>query len=140
MQISQQALNQYAEEKAIKFIVLFGSRAINKAREESDCDVAVFLKNRKDFFSDFGLYSDLLKNLSAALGIGEEKLDLTNLAKANILLRYEITSKGKLLCGDENEYEEFKAFAFRDYIDAKPLFDLENLLIRKRQELIKQAI
>ena len=94
---------------------------------------------KKDFFSDYKLYLDLLGNLSEILQIGTNQLDLTDLAKANILLRYETTSRGKLLYGDEDEYTEFKAFAFRDYIDAKPLFELEDILIKKRQELIKQA-
>ena len=136
---NEQKLAEYAEEKAIKFIVLFGSRASGAETRESDFDVAVFLKNEKDFFSDYKLYLDLLGNLSEILQIGTNQLDLTDLAKANILLRYETTSRGKLLYGDEDEYTEFKAFAFRDYIDAKPLFELEDILIKKRQELIKQA-
>ncbi|MDO8555153.1 MAG: nucleotidyltransferase domain-containing protein [bacterium] len=137
---NEQKLAEYAEEKAIKFIVLFGSRAFSAETKESDYDVAIFLKHDKDFFADFGLYSDMLDYLSKILQIGMNELDLTDMAKANILLRYEITSKGKLLYGNKDEYAEFQAFAFRDYIDAKPLFDLEGLLIKKRQELIKQAI
>lgn len=140
MQIDKQKLEKYAKEKGIKFVVLFGSQANGSPKKESDFDAAVFLKNEKDFFGDFDLYSDLLDNLSKILDINMDKLDLTDLAKANILLRYEITSKGKLLFGDEDDYAQYRTFAFRDYIDAKPLFDLEDLLIRKRQSLIKQAI
>lgn len=140
MKISEQKLAEYAKQKDIKFIVLFGSQSVGAAGEQSDFDVAVFLKNEKDFFGDFDLYSDLLDNLSKILDINMDKLDLTDLAKANILLRYEITSKGELIFGNEDSYADYRAFAFRDYIDAKPLFDLEDLLIKKRQSLIKQTI
>ena len=138
--MDKQKLEKYAKEKGIKFVVLFGSQTNGSPKKESDFDVAVFLKNEKDFFSSFDLYSDLLNNLSEILGINAEKLDLTDLAKANILLRYEITSKGELIFGNEDSYADYRAFAFRDYIDAKPLFDLEDMLIKKRQSLIKQTI
>ena len=58
---------------------------------------------------------------------GDEKIDLTDLNNANILLRYEITRNGVILFGNAQEYEEFKAFSFRDYIDAKSLLSLKIL-------------
>lgn len=140
MKIERQKLEKYAEEKGIRLIVLFGSQAAGTARDDSDFDVAVLLRKGKNFSGDFDLYSNLLGVLSKILDIGTEKLDLTDLAKANILLRHEIVSGGSLLFGDEDDYAQYRAFAFRDYIDAKPLFELEDLLIRKRQLLIKQAI
>lgn len=140
MQIDRQKLEKYAKAKSIKFIVLFGSQTNGSLKKRSDFDVAVFLKNRKDFFDNFDLYSDLLDNLSKILDIDMDKLDLTDLANANILLRYEITSKGKLLFGDEDDYAQYRTFAFRDYLDAQSLFELEDLLIKKRHQLLRQAI
>jgi predicted nucleotidyltransferase len=133
-------LDKFAKKHRIKFIVLFGSQAKERPKEGSDFDIAIFLENKKSIFSDLNLYSIILNELSKLLRINQDKIDLTNLNKANILLRYEITSGGKLLYGNEDEYAQFRAFASREYIDAKPLFNLESFLIKKRQKLIKEAI
>lgn len=142
MQVNQnQELEKYAREKGIKFIVLFGSRATGTANNDSDFDVAVYLKDDKSVFGDLSLgeYSEMLEKLKECFGFNPDKIDLTDLNSANILLRREVTVNGKLLYGDANEYENYKAFAYRDYVDAKPLFDLESLLINKRQKLIQAA-
>lgn len=139
MIINKDILNRYAKEKGVKFIVLFGSHSNGRVRDESDLDIAVFLNNQP-VFSDFNGFSGILNNLAISLGVDAGRIDVVDLNSANILLRYEITSKGKLLYGDKDEYEQFRAFAFRDYLDAKSLFDLEGFLIAKKQELIGEKI
>ena len=67
-----------------------------------------------------------------------KKIDLTDLNNANILLRYEITRNGIILFGDPQDYEELRAFSFRDYIDAKSLFELEDIIIKKDYCLLKK--
>lgn len=138
----QKQLNKFARENGIKFMVLFGSRAKENrhtAYPESDFDVAVLTMPEKNI-KTFDNYDAVLSGLTEIFGIPDHKIDLSNLNEANILLRYEITSKGELLYGDSEEYEDYKAFSFREYIDAKPLFDLEDLLIHKRMALIQRAI
>lgn len=120
-----------AEKYKIKFIVLFGSRVKGNPREDSDFDVAVYTDN----FHEMGKYSDMLVGLANIFGVFEDKIDLTDLKNANPLLRYEITSKGKLVFGNELEYLQLEAFAFRDYIGAKSLMDLEYSLVKKKQKL-----
>ena len=134
------ALQKYVQDKGIKFIVLFGSYATKTAGESSDFDIAVYLKGNRSLFDDLSEYSDILCKIGGFLGINPDKMDLTDLNSANILLRYDVTSKGELLYGNADEYQQFKAFAFREYVDARPLFDLEDFLIKKRQELIGQAL
>ena len=85
-------------------------------------------------------YNNILFGLRDVLNIPDYKIDLTNLNGANILLKYHITSTGVLLYGNRTDYEELKALAFREYIDARPLFHLENLLIHKRQKFIAEAL
>ena len=58
----------------------------------------------------------------------------------NRCLRYEVTSRGNLLYGNELEYLELKSFAFRDYVDARGLFNLEKIMIGKRHKLILEAL
>ena len=139
-EIQMLQLENFASRNNIRFIVLFGSQTQALPQEGSDYDIAVSLKGGKSFMSDLKLYTEILDGLSAILRIAYEKIDLTDLDNANILLRYEVTCRGKLLYGDELEYLELKSFAYRDYIDAKRLFDLERDLIGKRQKMILESL
>lgn len=137
---SQSKLESFAKERQIKFIVLFGSQAQETSRERSDFDVAVYLAGGRSLFDEARFYLEFQEKLAEFFEVEVDKIDLTDLARANILFRYEITSRGQLLCGEELDYLEYKAFAFRDYMDARPLFRLEELLINKRQQLIKEVL
>lgn len=139
MKVDQDKLEKYAREKGLRFIILFGSQAIGNNGEKSDYDVAV-LTTKEKTISALDNYSNILDFLSETLEIPDYKLDLTNLNKANSLLRYEVVSSGELLYGDEDEYAQYKAFAFKDYIDSRPLFDLEKMLITKRQRLLEEIL
>lgn len=141
MTINRERLQKEASQHGIEFIVLFGSRASGKThREESDFDVAVLTESGRDIHSSLGYYSEILFFLVDVLGIPDRKLDLANMNSANPLFRYEIVSGGTLLFGNQNDYDEYRAFAFKDFVDAKPLFSLERFLINKRQKLFKEAL
>jgi len=140
LKFDQEKFNSFAGKASIKFIVLFGSAATGGAKEESDFDVAVSLKGGKSIFDDMKKYSELLENLAKIFTIKEDKIDLTDLNNANILLRYEITRNGVLLFGDAQDYEDLKAFSFREYVDARSLFELENAIIKQRQDFIKKSL
>lgn len=134
--LKKSEIQKLAEKHKIKFIVLFGSRAKGVSGKDSDFDIAVYM----DGFSDMDSYNAALFGLGEILDIPAEKIDLTNFKNANPLLRYEITREGKLLFGNELNYLEFKAFAFRDYIAAKSLLDLEYFLIKKRHKLLEKYV
>ena len=140
LKFDKEKLNDFAKKADIKFAVLFGSRAVERVADESDFDIAVSLKDGKSVFDDLKKYSEMLENFAKIFSANEDKIDLTDLNNANILLRYEITRGGVLLFGDSQDYEEFKAFSFRDYVDAKPLFDLEDKIIKKRLSFIKESL
>lgn len=130
----------FAEQNGVKFVVLFGSQAEKISEKESDFDVAVLTTPEKNIRESMENYNNILFGLSKILNIQDYKTDLTNLNNANILLKYEIVLKGQLLHGDELDYLEFKSAAIREYMDAGRLFDLESLLIKKRQDLLAEAI
>lgn len=140
LKYDKEKLNNYAEKADVKFVVLFGSRAIGKVADGSDFDFAVSFKDGKSIFDDLKKYSEILENFSKIFSIGDKKMDLTDLSNANILLGYEITRNGVLLFGNAQDYEEFKAFSFRDYMDAKSLFELEDIIIKKRLSFIKEIL
>ena len=130
-----------AKESGIRFIIMHGSRADGSAHDESDVDIAVYLEPSRLEHFDFRAYGVILDGLEDALGSrGIGNIDLVILNTANILLRYDITTKGKLLYGDVLSYIQYGAFAYRDYIDAKPLFGLENDIILKRQALLRHHV
>jgi predicted nucleotidyltransferase len=139
MKVDRERIEKYAFEKGIKFIILFGSQAVGDRHENSDFDVAV-LTTREKNLSVLKNYSEILDFLSNILGIPDYRIDLTNLNKANPFLKYEVVSSGKLLCGDEDEYADYRAGAFKDYIDSQPLFHLEKYLIKKRQNLLGELL
>ena len=140
LNFNKKELEKYCTENDIKFVVLFGSYASGSFGKGSDLDAAVSIKSGKSIFADLGIYSDILENLAKILDISEDKIDLTDLNRANILLRYEITSQGRLLFGDEDEFAQYQASAFRNYMDAKPLFAVEDFLVKKRQKMLEQTL
>jgi predicted nucleotidyltransferase len=139
MKVDRERIEKYAFEKGIKFIILFGSQAVGDRHGNSDFDVAV-LTTREKNLSVLKNYSEILDFLSNILGIPDYRIDLTNLNKANPFLKYEVVSSGKLLYGDEDEYADYRAGAFKDYIDSQPLFHLEKYLIKKRQNLLGELL
>jgi predicted nucleotidyltransferase len=126
-----------AEKNGFKLVVLFGSRATGEANEKSDYDIAI-LSGEMNIFDDIHRFSRCLSDFAILLGTNEDKIDLTNFNKANILLRHEALSGGELLYGDRNLFDEHQAFAFREFHDARKLFELENFLIQKRQNFLAQ--
>jgi predicted nucleotidyltransferase len=139
MKVDRERIEKYAFEKGIKFIILFGSQAVGDRHENSDFDIAV-LTTREKNLSVLKNYSEILDFLSNTLDIPDYRIDLTNLNKANPFLKYEVVSSGKLLYGDEDEYADYRAGAFKDYIDSQPLFHLEKYLIKKRQNLLEELL
>ena len=139
MKINRLKLEEYAPARGIKFLILFGSQALGNVREDSDYDIAVLTTKEKNI-SEFKNYTDMLDFLTEGLELPDYRIDLTNLNKANPFHRYEVVSSGILLYGDEDKYAEYKAFAFRNYVDSKPLFELEKVLIKKRQKLFSEFL
>lgn len=138
--INKEKIKEFALENNVKFIVLFGSFAFGKTKEKSDIDVALYLNGNQLVLKNFPAYSKILGGLTEIFGSSDKIIDIVDLKTANILLRFEITSKGTLLYGDEVDYENYKSFAFRDHMDAKKLFELEDFLIKKRQKLIANIL
>jgi uncharacterized protein len=118
------------ERLGLGLVVLFGSRATGRARADSDLDLAVLgggLGTPEGFWR---CYHEL-----APVFDGVE-LDLVSLHDADPLLRYEVMRKGKLLFGDVDRFLEYRAFAFRDYVDSADLRELERTLFRKKMAFL----
>lgn len=110
------------------FIILHGSYAKNKPHSGSDLDIALlgnkFIESR-DFFKIYDELAELFGDCR------ERELDLKTLHHVDPFFRYQVVKDGVLLYGNSLAYEEFKAYAFRDYIDSFDLRRLELILLKK---------
>lgn len=128
MNIDKSQFNQLAKKYDLKLLLAFGSQVGGDINKDSDFDIAYISNKKIDNLVD--LNCDLIDI------VNNDKVDMVDLRNANPLLKYEISNKSELLYGNELDYLEFKASAFKEYVDGKPLFELQNLLIKRRQELI----
>lgn len=128
----QETLAKIAHTYDLRFVILHGSYATGQEREDSDLDIAVVPRNHLETERFLSLHHEL-----SALFTSYE-LDFKTLEKADPLFRFEVVKDGVLLYGDETDYEQYKAVSFRMYVDAKPLFELEKILIKKNQEHLKK--
>ena len=121
-------IKDIAKKYNIKIITVFGSQIKGKTHKNSDLDIGILLnQNPKSFQALLAAQSDLEKVFD------NYKLDVRYLNSANPFFLFEAVYKGELLYGTTYEYAKLCAKAFKQYIDAKPLRDLRDEMIRKRQ-------
>lgn len=113
-------------------LVAFGSRVTGRPlpTAESDLDLAVL-----------GGQAGLLACLEE-LGkvFPQHDLDIIQLGQVDPLLRHEVMRSAVLLYGDPDLYCEYKAYAYRDYIDSADLRRLEDHLFRLKMTRLREAL
>lgn len=115
-----------AKKYNLRFVILYGSYAKNQARPDSDIDLAVLGNKLVDFQQIVDLNNDFIDLIKF------DEIDVKSLHKTNPLFRYQVVKYGILLFGDVHDYNQFKAYAFRDYIDSEDLFKLRDIMTNKR--------
>lgn len=116
------------QKRRLRFVILHGSYATGKERPGSDLDIALVGKQGLSFNDTMAIY----EALDGVFGDSKEReLDVKTLHHADPLFRYLVIRDGILLYGDPTDYNEFKAYAFRDYMDTKNLRELESALLKK---------
>jgi len=118
----------------LKLLLLFGSQANGQIHKESDVDLA-FLSEKKLSFKD-----EILLNTEFCNIFRTNRVDTVDLKKADPLLKHEIAKNYQLLYGTKEDLFEFKALAFKNYINHLPLLELEDFLTEKRQKLFAESI
>lgn len=128
----QAALSNICRDFGVRLLILFGSRATGcpPPTPESDLDLAVLFTEKQDLKGFLKLEHALSRFLDTT------RLDLADLSRADPLFRWEIFANGKLLYGEELDFLQYKAYAYRDYRDSQDLRDLENILLEKRMRYI----
>lgn len=128
-------IKEIAKKYNLEMVLLFGSQCDKKfIHDENDFDIGFLGKKDLTGKEQVSLNCDLM------VFFNSNKIDLTDLKTVNPFLRQEIAQNSQLLYGNQMDYLKFRAFAFRDYIIHQKLFDLGDILIKKRQQLLKEKI
>ncbi|AVX19825.1 hypothetical protein SAMN02745885_00168 [Carboxydocella sporoproducens DSM 16521] len=131
--MEREKLGRYLAAKPnILFAFLFGSWARGDAREDSDVDIAVYLKDR-DY--DILEYLDWKRDLEEICG---RTVDLAILNEATPLLKYQVYLDGVLLFSkDDILASNFLVRALFEYEDIRPYLELtyKRMIERIRQEV-----
>ncbi len=121
-------LREVARAHNLRFVILHGSHTKGAVHAGSDVDVAIVGRSPISFDEYLKLYG----KFAEVFGDSREcELDLKTLHGVDPLFRYQVVRDGTLLFGDPTDYEEFKAFAYRDYMDSYDLRELEAVLLEK---------
>ncbi len=115
----------------IMFAYLFGSVATKKENTLSDIDLAIYLdpnyRHRKHGYS---YESELISELSSLL---TAPVDVIVLNRASTILKYQVIKNGVLIFSRCNKTRrEFHEKTIRDYLDLKPLLEVQQQYLLQR--------
>jgi hypothetical protein len=123
-------LKEYARRKGIVALYLFGSVVQGRATQLSDVDIAVLLPHA----SAANLFEKRLQMIVDLMEIlNEDDVDLVILNEAPPLLCHRIITEGELVHScDEKERVRFEARKVLEYLDFKPILELQHAYMRRR--------
>jgi predicted nucleotidyltransferase len=129
-------LDAVCRELDLQMVVLYGSRATGgpPPTPESDLDLAV-VGRRPHAATPLMMWHQALADVFDGYA-----LDLARLGTADPLFRYEIFRQGILLYGDLDAFFEYKAFAYRDFVDSADLRALEDALFQKKMAYLRSHL
>lgn len=118
MNISKECKDILIENEGILFAYIFGSYAQNRIREDSDIDIAIYLKNKIEIDEYLSMKMDLSE-------VTKREIDLVVLNDATPLLKYEIYKNNILLFTRDKTIEsKYKVKTLFEYNDMKRYLDL----------------
>jgi predicted nucleotidyltransferase len=114
----------------LRLVVLFGSSARGRARQDSDLDIGVLVKHPLSTTQRARLWNDLSRLFQA-------DVDLTVLNHVEPLLGYQVARDGLLLFETEpRTWENWKSYAIRRFWDTHKYRDaLKEYLTRRAEEM-----
>ena len=117
----------------LRLAVIYGSYAKDKSHKASDLDIAVLGKKELDFKTVLELYSEF-----SDVFRGKE-IDIKSLHRVDPFFRYQVMRDSILIYGEPLEYHNFKAYAFRAYMDSRDLLRLEQIMSQKTISYLRES-
>ncbi|PIU15243.1 hypothetical protein COT20_01865 [bacterium (Candidatus Gribaldobacteria) CG08_land_8_20_14_0_20_39_15] len=130
----KQMAEELVKKHELEFAVVFGSQANGQTRKDSDLDIGI-LDPKPETYKRYGdLYNDFSKVFKG------QNVDLRMIKGAEPVFLYNTLMKGKFLAGQRQIFSQYQAFAYKNFVDSKPLFELKEKLLLKRQKKINKMI
>ncbi len=105
MDASEEPLNKLGDLLAtttgLEFAVLVGSRAINRARPDSDWDIALQWRTATPWMQTVGDQETLRRWIAETLGASPDRIDLIDLTRASLAMRANAAENGRVLKGED---------------------------------------
>ncbi|MBA2124160.1 hypothetical protein B9J78_04405 [bacterium Unc6] len=125
-------IDKIGAEHNLALVVLHGSHAVGKVVSlEPDVDIAIYRRGGI-------VFDEYLQLIGKFMEVFGNDIDLKTLHKKPPLFLHLVMRDSILLYGETLFYNQFKAYAYRCYIDAQPLFRLRDHLLRKGIDKLKK--
>ena len=116
---------------SISLIYLFGSSITGTQRAESDIDISVVFEKPDRIKNTMIIFEELYLSLSQVFP--DRDLDIVFLDFAPLTLQFEVVTTGKVIYRVSREFEyDYKEKIIKEYIDFKPLLDIQDQILLER--------
>lgn len=122
MKPDKSTINRFSEKNNIAMILLFGSRASDRFREDSDIDLGIFFKGEYN-------YQEVLSGLIKIFPLS--KIDVVILNHSDPLLNFQILSEHEVIyCPDKEVYLSFFSGTVKKYNDMQKIYRLADKYLK----------
>lgn len=102
----------------LEFAVLVGSRAENRARPDSDWDIALQWRTAAPWMQTVGDQETLRRQIAETLNVSIDRIDLIDLPRANLAMRANVAENGRVLKGEDTlAWAQFLTRTWRELED-----------------------
>lgn len=125
-------IQKIGKKHQLDFVVLHGSRATGKiVSPDPDYDLAVYRRGGI-------LFDEHITLVNQFMGVFGNDTDVKTLHKKDPLFRFEVMRDAILLYGDEEKFNQFFLYAYKDFQESQPLYRNLKIIQKKRQNLFNQ--
>ena len=102
----------------LEFAILVGSRADNRARPDSDWDIALQWRTVVPWMQTVGDQETLRRRIAETLNVSPDRIDLIDLPRANLAMRANAAENGRVLKGQDTlAWAQFLTRTWRELED-----------------------
>lgn len=132
-ELQMKKIKEVGKKFDLKLLLLHGSYATGNERKDSDIDIAALGRKKLDYKTLSKIYFEMEGLFVNDL---DKELDFKSLHGADPYFIYKVAKDSQLLFGKQMDYDEFKAYALKVYLDSKDLRNLEKKMVTKYQNYL----